>query len=88
MILVATKISQVPLPIIAVNSTLPEAIPIFHTKPAVDPFKSGDETSVHTTPELSHVENTCPIRLNPLPFVIQYSNIAEQPKSVVNVSMT
>jgi hypothetical protein len=79
--------SQVPLPIFAINSTLPDVTVTFQIRPVVKPFKSGDEISVNTALALSQVENTCPIRLYPLLLVIQYSNIAEHPKSVPNVSI-
>ena len=58
MILVATNMSQVPLPMLATNSTLPDTTLTFQINPAVDPFKSGDEMSVNTALELSQVENT------------------------------
>ena len=46
MIRVATNISQVPDVIAASKFTFPPPTLTFHTKPAVDPPKSGDETSV------------------------------------------
>ena len=58
MIRVATKTSQEPEEIADVNSTLPETTVTFQTNDAVDPFKSGDETSVNTADELSQVANT------------------------------
>jgi len=56
MILVATKISQVPDEICASKFTDPPATPTFQTRPAVDPFKSGEETSVNVALEVSQVE--------------------------------
>ena len=58
MILVPTNISQVPLTIDATNSTSP--VPPFNCTfqviSAVEPFKSGDETSVNAAPLTSQVE--------------------------------
>ena len=54
---------------------------------AVEPFKSGEDISVNTALVLSQVEKICPIRFTPPLPVIQYSNIAEQPKSVPNESI-
>ena len=79
--------SQVPLPNVDINSTLLDVTTTFHTNVAVDEFKSGEDMSVNTALELSQVDKTCPIRFAPPLSVIQYSNIAEQPKSVPNVSI-
>ena len=58
MILVATNMSQVLLPIPASNSTLPDTTFTFQVSAVVDPFKSGDEISVNAALVLSQVAST------------------------------
>ena len=58
MIRVATNTSQVPDDIVASKFTVPPPTLTFHTKPAVDPPKSGDDTSVNTADVAFHVEYT------------------------------
>ncbi len=48
--------SQVPAFILANRLTKPPETVISHLRPAVDAFKSGEETSVKVTPPLSQVE--------------------------------
>jgi len=55
MILVATNISQVPAFILAYRLTKPPATVTSHFRPAVEPFKSGVETSVKTADDESQV---------------------------------
>ena len=58
MIRVATNTSQVPENIAASNLTVPPATPTFQTNPAVDPPKSGDDTSVYVADVVFHVAYT------------------------------
>jgi hypothetical protein len=78
--------SQVPAFILAINSTFPLTISTCHIKPAVDAFKSGEDTSVKTAEDESQVAKTCPILFAPPCSVIQYSKKAAHPKSGVNES--
>ncbi len=50
--------SQVPAFILAISSTFPLTISTCHVKPAVDAFKSGEDTSVKTAEDESQVAKT------------------------------
>jgi hypothetical protein len=50
--------SQVPPVIVAIKSTIPAVTWTFHLRFAVEPFKSGDDTSVNAAPALSQVAYT------------------------------